>query len=75
MKKQIITMVITLFVLSIFSTPTLAQQFEYTANKEKSFANENDFYQQLKKGEYKEFKDAKYSVRKKSLIKTLLMPL
>jgi hypothetical protein len=53
---------LSLFALSI---PTSARQFEYPANIEKSFVNEDAFYQQMNKNDYKEYKDAAYSIRKK----------
>ncbi|MGM0855425.1 MAG: hypothetical protein ACQEWI_23085 [Bacillota bacterium] len=59
---------ILIFGFSMFvalSIPTSARQFEYPANNESSFVNENEFYQQMKKNTYKEYKDATYSVRQK----------
>ncbi|WP_027408629.1 hypothetical protein [Anoxybacteroides tepidamans] len=63
--KRLITLVISFCLLAIFAIPAAAQQFEYAANQERSFMSADEFYQQLKNGEYKEFADATYSVRQK----------
>ncbi|MGM0876775.1 MAG: hypothetical protein ACQEWV_18955 [Bacillota bacterium] len=63
--KKIITFIISFSLLVILAFPTSAQQFEYPANQDKSFKSEDEFYQQLSKDVYKEFKDATYSVRRK----------
>jgi hypothetical protein len=49
----------------VLATPAVAQQFEYPNNKDKSFTNPNEFYEQLKKNEFKEYKNATFSVRQK----------
>ncbi len=56
-------MVLSLFVA--LSIPSVAQQFEYPDNKNKSFINANQFYEQLKKNEFKEYKNATFSMRQK----------
>jgi len=64
MKRFII--LITLFSLyAQLAVPTSAQQFDYPSNKNKTYINENEFYKELKKDQYKDFKDAAYSVRRK----------
>jgi hypothetical protein len=63
--KRLITLIISFSLFVILAIPTTAQQFEYPANQDKSFISADEFYQQLKKDEYKEFEDATYSVRRK----------
>jgi hypothetical protein len=63
--KRFISLLVISLSLFALSLPTSARQFEYPANNEKSFADENLFYRQMIKDDYKEFKDAAYSVRKK----------
>lgn len=63
--KKVVAMIVIISASIIFSIPSLAQQFEYPINKEKSFISADDFYQQLKKDQYREFNDASYSVRSK----------
>jgi hypothetical protein len=69
-KRLIILFAISLGLFGL-SIPTSARQFEYPANNEKSFANENAFYQQMNKNDYMEYKDAAYSVRKKMSYKKI----
>lgn len=69
-KRFIILLAVSLS-LYVLSIPTSARQFEYPANNEKSFANENAFYQQMNKKDYMEYKDAAYSVRKKMSYKEI----
>lgn len=64
-----ITVMLSFTLLIVLSIPTSALQFEYPANKDKFFINENEFYQQMDKKQYKEYKDATYSVRQKILYK------
>ncbi|PFA69770.1 hypothetical protein CN378_03110 [Bacillus sp. AFS015802] len=70
MKRFIILLAVSLS-LNALSIPSSARQFEYPANNEKSFANENVFYQQMNKKDYIEYKDAAYSVRKKMSYKEI----
>lgn len=49
------------------------QELEYPSNQNKSFVNEDLFYEQLDKKVYKEYKNATYSVRKKSYLKKYKM--
>ena len=63
--KSFITLIISLSLCAVLAIPTLAQQFDYPSNKNNTYINENEFYKKLKKDQYKEFKDATYSVRRK----------
>jgi hypothetical protein len=63
--NRLLTLIIAFFMLFVLSIPTSAQQVEYPANLEKSFVSANEFYQQMEKNEYREYKDATYSVRRK----------
>lgn len=49
------------------------QKLNYPSNRNKSFVSEDVFYEQLDKKVYKEYKNAAYSVRKKSHLKKCLM--
>lgn len=63
--NKFLTLTISFFMFVVFSIPTAAQPFEYPANQEKSFVDANEFYQQMEKNDYKEYKYATYSVRQK----------
>lgn len=63
--KRILTIIISFGLLVILAIPVSAQKFDYPSNKEKTFINEDEFYQQLKKDEYKEYDNATYSIRRK----------
>lgn len=63
--KRLITIIITFGLLVNLAIPVSAQKFDYPDNKDKTFISENEFYQQLKKGLYKEYDDATYSIRRK----------
>ncbi|MGE7954887.1 hypothetical protein [Lysinibacillus xylanilyticus] len=63
--KRFLTIIISFGLLVILSIPVSAQKFDYPSNKEKTFINEDEFYQQLKKDEYKEYDNASYSIRRK----------
>jgi hypothetical protein len=63
--KRFVTMIIALSLLVILAIPVSAQNFDYPNNKGKTFVNENEFYQQMKKDEYKEHENASYSIRRK----------
>ncbi|GAA0336156.1 hypothetical protein GCM10008967_28170 [Bacillus carboniphilus] len=67
MKKLFLTLVILLgFLFQI--TPTSAttiQEVEYPNNQGKSFISEDEFYNQLDKDMYQEYKNAAYSIRRK----------
>lgn len=67
--NKFLTLTIAFFMFVVLSIPTSAQQFEYPANQEKSFVDANEFYQQMEKNDYKEYKDATYSVRRKIFYK------
>ncbi|MBJ7995277.1 hypothetical protein [Bacillus mycoides] len=69
--KKMICIVFSICFLAQLST-TYAQsnqKLDYPSNQNKSFVNENLFYEQLDKKVYKEYKNAAYSVRKKILWK------
>ncbi|RBP19513.1 MULTISPECIES: hypothetical protein [Bacillus] len=69
--KKMICIVFSICFLAQLST-TYAQsnqKLDYPSNRNKSFVNENLFYEQLDKKVYKEYKNASYSVRKKILWK------
>lgn len=63
--KRFITLIISLSLYAVLASPTSAQQFDYPSNKNETYINENEFYKELKKDQYKEFKDATYSVKRK----------
>lgn len=70
MKKIIIIAFIACFFTQLSTTYAQSnQKLEYPSNQNKSFVNENLFYEQLDKKVYKEYKNAAYSVRKKILWK------
>jgi hypothetical protein len=69
--KRLLTIIITIIVLFVSSIPTSAQQFDYPSNKDKSFVSEDEFYQQLKKGVYREYDDATYSIKRKITYKEI----
>ncbi|MEQ2528444.1 hypothetical protein WMO40_17300 [Bacillaceae bacterium CLA-AA-H227] len=69
--NRFLTLILAFFLFVVLSIPTSAQQFEYPANLEKSFVNANMFYQQMEKNEYREYKDATYSVRRKMSYKEI----
>ncbi|MEK5063672.1 hypothetical protein [Cytobacillus sp. FSL R5-0596] len=62
--KRLIALIISLCFYAVIAIPTSAQQFDYPSNKSKTYINEDEFYKEIKK-DYKEFKDATYSVRRK----------
>jgi len=63
--KRFLTIIISFGLLVILAIPVSAQKFDYPSNKEKTFVNEDQFYKQLKKDEYKEYDNASYSIRRK----------
>jgi hypothetical protein len=63
--KRFITIISLFCLYALLAVPTSAQQLDYPSNKNKTYINENEFYKELKKDQYKEFKDASYSVRRK----------
>ncbi|PQZ56577.1 MULTISPECIES: hypothetical protein [Bacillus] len=69
--KKIICIVFSIYFLIQLSTAYAQsnQELEYPSNQNKSFVNEDVFYEQLDKKVYKEYKNAAYSVRKKILWK------
>lgn len=69
--KKIICIVFSIYFLIQLSTAYAQsnQELEYPSNQNKSFLNEDVFYEQLDKKVYKEYKNAAYSVRKKILWK------
>lgn len=69
MVKKFITLIIFFGILFMFVPQMSAQQFEYPANKDKSFISEDEFYQQLDEKVYQEFKDATFSIRQKIFYK------
>ncbi|MGD6893862.1 hypothetical protein [Bacillus infantis] len=67
--KRLIALFIPLSLYVMTANPTLAQQFDYPSNKNKTYIDESKFYNEGNKGEYKEFEDATYSVRRKLFYK------
>ncbi|GIN85784.1 hypothetical protein J6TS2_21700 [Heyndrickxia sporothermodurans] len=67
--KRLLTLIVTFIIMFVLTIPTSAQQFEYPVNQDKSFVNENKFYQTLNKDEFQEFQDATYSIRRKTSYK------
>ncbi|WP_002145061.1 hypothetical protein [Bacillus cereus] len=70
MKKMICIVFSICFLIQLSTTYAQSnQELEYPSNQNKSFVNEDLFYEQLDKKVYKEYKNATYSVRKKILFK------
>lgn len=63
--NRFLTLIITFTMFFVLSNQSLAKQFEYPANQDKSFINADEFYQQMEKNDYREYEDATYSVRRK----------
>ena len=63
MKKMICIVFSICFLVQLSTTYAQSnQKLEYPSNQNKSFMNENLFYEQLDKKVYKEYKNAAYSV-------------
>lgn len=74
MKKMICIIFIICFLTQLSTTYAESnQKLNYPSNRNKSFVSEDVFYKQLDKKIYKEYKNAAYSVRKKSYLKKCLM--
>ncbi|HHT7235845.1 MULTISPECIES: hypothetical protein [Bacillus] len=70
MKKMICIVFSICFFIQLSTTYAQSNQnLEYPSNQNKSFVNEDLFYEQLDKKVYKEYKNAAYNVRKKILWK------
>ncbi|MFE4759145.1 MULTISPECIES: hypothetical protein [Bacillus] len=70
MKKMICIVFSICFLIQLSTAYAQSNQnLEYPSNQNKSFVNEDLFYEQLDKKVYKEYKNAAYSVRKKILFK------
>ncbi|MGG0720666.1 hypothetical protein [Bacillus mycoides] len=70
MKKMICIVFSVCFLIQLSTAYAQSnQELEYPSNQNKSFVNEDLFYEQLDKKVYKEYKNATYSVRKKILFK------
>ncbi|CAH2461436.1 MULTISPECIES: hypothetical protein [Bacillus cereus group] len=70
MKKMICIVFSVCFLIQLSTAYAQSnQELEYPSNQNKSFMNEDLFYEQLDKKVYKEYKNATYSVRKKILFK------
>jgi hypothetical protein len=63
--KKFITLVGFLSLFILLTSPTSAQQLEYEANPNKSFMSVDEFFKQLDKEVYEEFKNVSFSVRQK----------
>ncbi|MFB5584282.1 hypothetical protein ETJ91_18445 [Bacillus albus] len=70
MKKMICLVFMICFLTQMSTTYAHSnQRLDYPSNRNKSFASEDVFYEQLDKKIYKEYNDVAYSVRKKILFK------
>jgi hypothetical protein len=70
--NRLLTIIISFSLLLFLAMPSSAQEFDFPSNKEKTFINEDEFYQQLKDDEYKEYENATYSIRRKISNKEVL---